>query len=132
MIVLDTNVVSELMRPVPEPSVEAWIADRDGASLFLTVVSEAELRYGVAAMPVGRRRDLLSAALDAMLLHDFAGRVLPFDSAAAQAYATITAERRARDDPPANPTPRSPPSRAVVPWRWPPATCPTSKAWESS
>jgi len=99
MIVLDTNVVSELMRPVPEPSVEAWIADRDGASLFLTAVSEAELRYGVAAMPVGQRQELLSAALEAMLLHDFAGRVLPFDSAAAQAYATIAAERRAAGQP---------------------------------
>lgn len=132
MIVLDTNVVSELMRPIPEPSVEAWIADRDGASLFLTAVSEAELRYGVAAMPVGRRQDRLSAALDAMLLHDFAGRVLPFDSAAARHTPRSPPNGAPRDGPLANPTPRSLPSRIVVPWRWPPATCPTSKAWESS
>lgn len=94
MIVLDTNVVSELMRPVPEPSVEAWVAGRDGTALFLTAVSEAELRYGVAVMPTGRRRDVLSTALDAMLRQDFAGRVLPFDRDAAQTYATIAADRR--------------------------------------
>ena len=99
MIVLDTNVVSELMRPVPEPSVAAWMEERDGVALFLTAVSEAELRYGVAAMAVSRRRDVLSAALDAMLLQDFAGRVLPFDSAAARAYATIAAGRRAAGRP---------------------------------
>ncbi|MDE0160146.1 MAG: type II toxin-antitoxin system VapC family toxin [Acidimicrobiaceae bacterium] len=95
MIVLDTNVVSELMRPTPAPSVEEWVASRDGASLFLTAVAEAELRYGVLVMPAGHRRDVVSAALDAMLLEDFGGRVLPFDSAAANAYAAIAAARRA-------------------------------------
>ena len=57
MLVIDTNVVSELMRPVPTPSVAAWIAERDAAEMYLTAVSEAELRFGVAILPAGKRRD---------------------------------------------------------------------------
>ena len=99
MIVLDTNVVSELMRPAPDPGVAAWVADRDAATLFLSAVSEAELRYGIAIMAAGRRRDALASAIEAMLREDFADRVLPFDSAAARAYATIAADRRAAGRP---------------------------------
>lgn len=99
MIVLDTNVVSELMRPSPDPAVEAWVAGQPAPSLFLTVISEAELRYGVAIMPAGRRRDVIAAGIEGMLTEDFAGRILPFDSDAARAYATIAAERRAAGRP---------------------------------
>lgn len=95
MIVLDTNVVSELMRPTPTPAVEQWVAARPAASLFFSVVGEAELRYGVAILAAGRRRDALASAVKAMLRDDFAGRVLPFDSAAARAYAEIAARCRA-------------------------------------
>ena len=95
MIVLDTNVVSELMRPAPSPAVEAWVSRRAAAMLFFSAVGEAELRYGVAIMPAGRRRGAVEAAIEAMLREDFAGRVLPFDSAAARAYAAIAATRRA-------------------------------------
>ena len=94
MFVLDTNVVSELMRPAPNPGVEAWVAKRRAGQLFLSAVGEAELRYGVAIMPAGRRRDALAAAVDGLVREDFAGRVLPFDSAAARAYAGIAAARR--------------------------------------
>ena len=94
MIVLDTNVVSELMRPAPAPAVEAWVSRRAAARLFLSAVSEAELRYGVAIMPAGRRRSAVEAAIETMLREDFAGRVLPFDSDAARAYAAIAADRR--------------------------------------
>ena len=94
MLVIDTNVASELMRPVPTPTVAAWIAERDAAEMYLTAVSEAELRFGVAILPAGRRRDALEAAMRRWLDLGFANRILPFDSAAARAYAEIAAGRR--------------------------------------
>ena len=94
MIVIDTNVVSELMRATPAPAVMAWFSAQDSAELYLTAVSEAELRAGVAILPAGRRRKRLAAEVDAVVEQDFAGRVLPFDSAAARAYAAIAASRR--------------------------------------
>ncbi len=94
MILLDTNVLSELMRLAPEAAVERWLAGQPAASVFLSAVTEAELRYGVALMPAGRRRSELAAAIEAMLAEDFSGRILPFDSQAAIAFAGIAAERR--------------------------------------
>ncbi len=94
MYVIDTNVASELMRPAPTPSVAAWIAERDAEDMFLTAVSEAELRYGVAIAPAGRRKDALEAALTRWLDVGFGKWILPFDSAAARAYAEIAAGRR--------------------------------------
>ncbi len=99
MIVLDTNVVSELLRPVPAPQVEAWLAAQDGAQVYFTAVGEAELRYGVAVLPAGRRRAALAAAVDAMLEEDFRDRILFFDRGAALAYAAIAADRRAAGRP---------------------------------
>jgi predicted nucleic acid-binding protein len=95
MIILDTNVVSDLLRPAPSPAVEAWLAAQDGAQVYLTAVSEAELRRGVAILPAGRRRDALSDAVESILTEDFRARILPFDSTAAQSYAVIAAARRA-------------------------------------
>jgi hypothetical protein len=94
VILLDTNVLSELMRPSPAASVVRWIAAWPVASLFICTITEAELRYGLALTPPGRRRDALLAQASAMLAEDFAGRILPFDSPAASAYAGIAAERR--------------------------------------
>ncbi|MCY4459493.1 MAG: type II toxin-antitoxin system VapC family toxin [Albidovulum sp.] len=94
MLVLDTNVVSELMRPEPAPAMAAWIADQDAMYMYLTAVSEAELLYGIAIMPAGRRRDRLVAAMTRWLDFGFSERILPFDSAAARAYAGIAADRR--------------------------------------
>ena len=99
MVVIDTNVVSELMRPAPEPAVLAWFSRQDSADLYLSAVSEAELRAGAAILPAGRRRDRLAAEVDAVVREDFAGRVLPFDSAAARAYAAIAASRRSMGRP---------------------------------
>ena len=99
MIILDTNVVSELLRPAPSPAVEAWLAAQDGATVFFTAIGEAELRLGVATLPAGRRRTSLGEAIDAMLEEDFRSRILPFDTAAAQAYAAIAASRRAAGRP---------------------------------
>ena len=94
MFLLDTNVVSELMRLSADPGIESWIADRPADSLYFSAVGEAELLYGLAVVPAGRRRDKLSAEIHAMLREDFEGRVLPFDSAAARSYAGIAAARR--------------------------------------
>lgn len=94
MILLDTNVVSELMRPRPEPKVAAWIAKHPATEFYLSAVTEAELRYGVEVLPAGNKRQLLQVALTEILEQDFAGRILPFNSAAAIAYAVIAADRR--------------------------------------
>ncbi len=95
MFVLDTNVVSELMRPRPEPAVERWVGQRPASSLYFTAIGEAELRYGVAVMPKGARREALAAEIEGLLREDLRDRVLPFDSQAARAYAEIAAGRRA-------------------------------------
>ena len=99
MFVLDTNVVSELMRPAPDPVIASWVAAHATSSLFLTAVTEAELRFGLAVMPTGKRRDGLGAALERVLETGFANRVLPFDSAAARAFARIAAARRQQGRP---------------------------------
>jgi predicted nucleic acid-binding protein len=94
MILLDTNVVSELMRPQPSQAVLDWFASQSGDHLFLSSVTEAELRLGALLLPNGARRDQIKAAIGAMLKAEFDGRILPFDSLAAQAYADIVALRR--------------------------------------
>ena len=99
MIIVDTNVVSELLRPSPEPRVEEWLAGLDGLDIYLTAISEAELRYGVAITDNGKCRDGLADAIDRILRDDMAGRVLAFDSAATEAYAAIAASRRAAGRP---------------------------------
>jgi len=99
MILLDTNVVSELMRPAPSEAVLAWFAAQDAADLYLSAIGEAELRRGAAMLPAGKRRAQLIAAIDAMITEDFAGRILPFDSAAAQAFVLGFLERRAAGRP---------------------------------
>lgn len=92
MIVLDTNVVSELMRAAPAPVVLDWFANQEASGLYLAAIVEAELRFGVLLLPDGRRKRGLSDALEAMLAEDFRDRVLPFDSAAARAYARIASD----------------------------------------
>ena len=99
MILLDTNVVSELMRSSPDHVVETWVADHPAEELFFSAIGEAELRYGVAVMPAGRRRDRLASEIEAMLREEFEGRVLPFDGAAARAYAEVASVRRAAGRP---------------------------------
>lgn len=99
MIILDTNVISELLRPAPEPRVEQWLSAQDGLNVYLTSISEAELRYGLAIMGNGKRRAALVDAVDRILREDLAGRILPFDSAAALSYASIAAARRSAGRP---------------------------------
>ena len=99
MILLDTNVISELMRTEPSQIVLDWFGEHDAADLFISAVTEAELRTGVAILHEGQRRDRLQQAIDAMIDQDFQSRVLPFDSLAAKAYAEIAAQRRAAGRP---------------------------------
>jgi len=99
MIILDTNVISELLRPTPSAQVEAWLSEQDGAMVYFTSVGEAELRYGLAILPPGRRHASLSKAINNILDADFRDRILSFDHRAARAYAAIAADRRASGRP---------------------------------
>jgi predicted nucleic acid-binding protein len=94
MIVLDTNVLSEVIRPAPEPAVLRWLAAQPTSSVFISAITEAELRYGVAVLPAGKRRSTLAAQIAGMIEVDFMGRILPFDSPATIAYAEIASSRR--------------------------------------
>ena len=99
MIVLDTNVVSELMRDHPHPAVLAWLDARPARRLFVTAVTEAEVCTGLAFLPEGKRRRRLTEAADRAFGGLFKGRVLPFDSRAARSYAQIVAACRAAGRP---------------------------------
>ena len=83
-----------MMRGTPHPGVRGWLDEQIETDLLLSSVSEAELRYGIERLPKGRRRDDLETELSEVLRDDFGGRILPFDRAAARAYAIIKAERR--------------------------------------
>jgi predicted nucleic acid-binding protein len=94
MIVLDTNVVSEAMRPSADPSVTNWLNRQPAETLFLTSVTLAELLFGIAALPEGKRKNALASTLDG-LLKLFGDRILPFETKAAQSYATLATHARA-------------------------------------
>ena len=100
MIVLDTNVVSEAMKPEPHPAVRIWLNDQAAETLYLTSVTLAELLFGIAALPTGKRKDMLAQALDG-LMGLFRDRVLPFDTDAARRYAelAVTAKTSGRGFP---------------------------------
>lgn len=93
MIVLDTNVISEAMKPVPHPSVQAWLNDQAAETLYLSSVTLAELLYGIAALPAGKRKDMLAQTLDG-LMQLFRDRALPFDSNTARLYAELAVTAR--------------------------------------
>lgn len=95
MIVLDTNLISELWRVEPNPNVLAWIDAQAVETLYLSAITVAELRYGLAMMPEGKRRTTYLERLDQDVLPVFAGRVLAFDLDAAKAYADLMARARA-------------------------------------
>ncbi|SFV11625.1 hypothetical protein SAMN02799631_05317 [Methylobacterium sp. 174MFSha1.1] len=94
MILLDTNVVSEPLRPTPDPRVLAWIDAQAIETLCLSAITVAELRFGIAALPPGKRRDTLRRRLEAEVLPLFESRVLAFDLDAAQAYADLMVRAR--------------------------------------
>ena len=94
MIILDTNVISELMRASPEPAVVTWAAAHPVTGLWTTALTQAEVLHGVLLLPRGKRRDALAEAADAMFREDFAGRVLAFGGDAARSYADIVVKRK--------------------------------------
>lgn len=94
MIVLDTNVLSETLKAVPDPRVVAWFGGQRRAALFTTTVTHAEILYGLALLPDGARKQGLSAAVEAIFDEDFTGRLLGFDSDAAEVYAEIAVSRK--------------------------------------
>lgn len=102
MIVLDTNVLSELMRRRPAARVVRWVDQQDASALAITAVTVAELLYGVARLADGARKTELAAAVDALVQEDFPGRVLPFDVDAAGYYAELVAEREREGRPISN------------------------------
>ena len=95
MIILDTNVLSEFMRPNPAPGVVAWVAKQPATELFTTSITEAEIFYGIELLTKGKRRDGLLAATEAMFAEDLAGRIFGFESDAARLFSKIAAHRRA-------------------------------------
>lgn len=94
MIVLDTNVLSETLRPAPDALALAWLAQQPRSALFTTTVTRAELLYGVRLLPDGQRKAALMEAIHGIFASDMAGQVLGFDNDAADAYAEIAASRK--------------------------------------
>lgn len=94
MIILDTNVVSEPLKPKADPKIIDWLDEQAAETLFLTSVNLAELLAGIAVLPDGKRKELLTTNLSAVLDQLFGDRILPFDAAAAQEFAQITAMAR--------------------------------------
>jgi toxin FitB len=95
LIVIDTNVVSEMMRDKPDSRVAAWLDEQKSEELWLTSINTAELLFGVARLPSGARKTQLESALVSTLKEDFSGRVLSFDADAAAVFAKIAADREA-------------------------------------
>jgi predicted nucleic acid-binding protein len=93
MIVLDTNVVSEAMKPEPHPGVRAWLNEQAAETLYLSSITLAELLFGIAALPAGKRKNMLSRAIDGLTAL-FGDRVLPLDADAARHYAKLAVKAR--------------------------------------
>lgn len=96
MIVLDTNVISELMHPRADPDLVAWVDQQPTDDIYLTAVTTAELRFGLNRLPDGRRKADLAERVRRMIDEDFADRILPFDDNAAAHYADIATAREQR------------------------------------
>jgi toxin FitB len=94
LILLDTNVLSEVMRPAPDPRVIAWLNAADAGDLYVSTISIAEIVFGIELQPPGQRRQGLTERFESFLSAAFAHRLLPFDEAAARRYGPIMAERR--------------------------------------
>jgi predicted nucleic acid-binding protein len=99
VIVLDTNVLSEFMRSQPDERVIAWLKQQARSSLFTTTVTRGEMLYGVLILSEGRRRTRMHQEITAVFAEEMAGRVLPYDDAAADAHAVIAAARRSQGRP---------------------------------
>jgi predicted nucleic acid-binding protein len=99
MLILDTNILSELLKPQPDSKVMAWLGNQNGLMVYTSAITVAEIRYGLAIMPKGKRRDELIFQTEEMFKDDFQGRILSFDAKAALYYADISAQRRTNGQP---------------------------------
>ncbi len=99
MIILDTNVISELMRPRPDARVLAWVTAQSSSPLYTTYINQAEILLGIAGLPDGRRRSGLATTAEALFSEDFSGRILPFGAAAASHFPEIVQARRRAGNP---------------------------------
>src|SRR6056297_737796 len=95
MIVIDTNVLSELLKREPDQNVKSWMSLQPMTSVFTTTVTQAEILYGVALLPEGKRKRKLKEAIQTLFFRRFTDRILPFDIEAAVEYAEIASSRRA-------------------------------------
>jgi predicted nucleic acid-binding protein len=94
MIILDTNVLSEVMKPAPAERVLYWMANQQASALFITATTLAELLYGIELKPMGKSRTALNAIMESILEQNFLDRILPFDADAARTFALIMSARR--------------------------------------
>ncbi|UGX85477.1 type II toxin-antitoxin system VapC family toxin [Phyllobacterium meliloti] len=94
MIILDTNIISEMMKLEPDARVVQWLGEQPVASLFITTITQAEILYGLSLLSDGKRKAALLGTAQSMFSEDFAGRILPFDGSAAETYPDIFLERR--------------------------------------
>ncbi|MDQ3558198.1 MAG: type II toxin-antitoxin system VapC family toxin [Pseudomonadota bacterium] len=99
MIILDTNVLSELMRPEPEYKVVAWVQEQADQELYTTALTKAEILFGLAILPVGKRRSAITSEAARVFSEDFPGRVLAFSGEAAVEFAALSAQRRRQGRP---------------------------------
>lgn len=94
MVILDTNVVAEMMKPWPSPAVASWLNSQESPALFLTTITVGEIGYGLRVMPQGKRRLQLEQGFERVLAEAFAGRVLAFDEEAARHYGEVMGRRK--------------------------------------
>ena len=99
MIIVDTNVLSEALKPAPSDAVLRWLAAQEPSAVYTTAITEAELLYGVEALQPGKRRTRLRETVERVLAEEFSARILPFDEHAARTFATIVAARDASGRP---------------------------------
>jgi predicted nucleic acid-binding protein len=99
MIVLDTNVLSEALRPSPSNIVMRWLAAQEPMEVFVTTITQAEVLYGVEVLPAGKRRNRLHGAIEKLFSDEFQGRILPFDEESARVFAKIVSSREAMGRP---------------------------------
>ncbi len=95
MIIVDTNVVAEMMKPSPDPAVVSWLNDQESAALFLTTITIGEIGYGLEILPQGKRRLHLEQGFERILAEAFTGRILVFDEEAARHYGVVMGKRKA-------------------------------------
>jgi predicted nucleic acid-binding protein len=99
VILLDTNVLSEVLKPAPSQVVRRWLAAQEPSAVFTTTITQAEILYGVESLPSGKRRAGLFAGVEKVLTEEFRDRILPFDEEAARRFAKIVAARDATGRP---------------------------------